>query len=257
MTEFTELYQKLSNIELLKIIAESEKYNPIAVETAKTEIESRQLSEQELNQAKSEITEKENAKKIDIEKRKQCEERIKKSASTLLDTINPIQNGIQTPEKVIRLTTLIFGCLAIYRLYQQLGMFEIIFHEGISDWDLSIVEYFFPTIILPITVILYWKRNKIGWILLSIFLTYSALSAIVLFFANLGREPSGISEIENLSPPVSPLVYIATLLFFGGYLFLNCKNGIRDKFKITKKAMIATIGLTLIVNLIFICSILG
>src|SRR5690606_41783793 len=45
MTEFTELYQKLSNSELLKIISESEKYNPIAVETAKTEIASRQLTE--------------------------------------------------------------------------------------------------------------------------------------------------------------------------------------------------------------------
>src|SRR5690606_40011391 len=213
MTEFTELYQKLSNSELLKIISESEKYNPIAVETAKTEIASRQLTEQELNQAKSKIVEKENAKKRVIEKRKEFEKKIGKNASTLFDTINPIQNGIQTPEKIIRLTILVFGGLAIYRLYQQLGMFQIIFHEGISDWDLSMIEYFFPIIILPIAVILYWKRNKIGWILLSIFLTYSAFNAVVLFFMNLGRQPSGIPALENIFPTVSSGVYIMILLF--------------------------------------------
>ncbi|WP_166965394.1 hypothetical protein [Yeosuana marina] len=257
MTEFTELYQKLSNSELLKIISEAEKYNPIAIETAKTEIESRQLTEQELNQAKSQITEKENTKKREIEKRKQREEKIKKSTSTLFETINPIQNGIQTPEKIIRLTILIFGGLAIYRLYQQFGMFQVIFHEGISDWDFSMVEYFFPIIILPIAVILFWKRKKIGWILLSIFLTYSAFNTVVLFFMNLGRQPSGIPALENLFPTVSSGVYIMTLLFFGGFLFLNCKEEIRNFFKISKQTMIATIVLTFIVNLIFIYSILG
>jgi len=257
MTEFTELYQKLSNSELLKIVVESEKYNPIAVETAKTEIESRKLSEQELNQAKSKIAEEENVKKREVAKRKERDERIKKSTSTLFETINPIQNGIQTPEKIIRLTILIFGCLVIYRLYQQFGMFQVIFHEGISDWDLSMVEYFLPIIILPIAVILYWKRNKIGWVLFSIFLTYSAFNAIVLFFMNLGRKPSGIPALENIFPTVSPTVYIMTLLFYGGFLFLNCKDDIRDVFKVSKKTMFTSIGLTLIVNLIFIYSILG
>jgi len=257
MTEFTELYKKLSDSELLTIIAESTKYNPIAVETAKLEIENRQLTEQELNQAKSKIYEKENAKKIEVEKRKQREEIFKEKTSTLFDTINPIQNGIQTPEKIIRLTILIFGGLAIYRLYQQLGMFQIIFYEGFSDWDLSMVEYFFPIIILPVAIILFWKRNKIGWILLSIFLTYSAFNAIVLFLMNFGRQPSGIPALENIFPTVSPAVYIITLLFFGGFLFLNCKQGVRNIFKVSKQTMIATIGLTIIVNLIFIYSIFG
>ncbi len=256
MTEFTELYKELSNNELLKIISESDKYNPIAVETAKTEIESRQLTEQELNQAKSKITAKENAKKLEIEKRKQREKKIIKSTSTLFDTINPIQKEIQTPEKIIRLTLLIFGGLSIYRLYQQFGMFRYMFTD-MAGWDLSMVEYFFPIIILPVSIILFWKRNKIGWILLSIFLTYSAFNSIVIFLMNFGRQPSGIPALENIFPTVSSAVYIITLLFFGGFLFLNCKQGVRNIFKVSKQTMIATIGLTIIVNLIFIYSIFG
>jgi len=257
MTEFTELYKKLSNSALLRIIAESDKYNPTAVETAKTEIESRQLSVQELNQAKYKITEQEEKKKLEIEKRNQRDEKIKNHASTLFDTINPIQNGIQTPEKIIRLTALIFGGLAIYRLYQQFGMLRFMFTDSGAEWDLSMVEYFFPIIILPIAIILFWKRTKIGWILLSIFLTYSAITALGVFLMNLGRQPSGIPALESIFPTVSPIVYIFSLLFFGGFLFLICQIGVRNIYKITKQTMLSTIGLTTIVNLIFIYSILG
>ena len=257
MTEFTELYKKLSNSELLKIIEEAEKYKSVAVKTAKTEIENRQLTEQELNLAKSQITEKENAKKREIEKRKQREKKIKKSTSALFETINPIQNGIQTSEKIIRLTTLVFSAVAIYRIFNEFGMLKYMFTNESGKWDLSLIEYFFPLILLPIAVFLFWKRNKIGWILLSIFLAYSAFNAIILFLLNLGRQPSNIPAFENIFPTVSPAVYIMTLIFFGGFLFQNCKNGVRDVFKISKQTMIATIGLTLFVILIFTYSILG
>ena len=254
MTVFTELYKKLSNSELLKIISELENYTPIAIQTAKMEIERRQLTEKELYQAKSQIAEKEKAKKIEIEQRKQREEKIKKSASTLFDTINPIQNGIQTPEKIIRLTTLIFGGLAVYQLYQQLGMFQVLFHEAVSDWDLSMVLYFFPLVMLPIAILLFWKREKIGWILLAIFLSYSAFNAVILFFMNFGRQASGIYAFEIVFPTVSPAAYLMSLIFFGGFLFLIGKEDVRYLFKISKQTIINTITLTLILNVIFVYS---
>jgi hypothetical protein len=257
MTEFTELYKKLSNSELLKIIAESEKYNPIAVETAKTEIDSRKLSTEELNQAKTDINEQQEKKKLEIEKRKRQEEKIKKSASTLFDTINPIQNGNQTPEKIIRLTTLIFAGIAVYRIFKEFGMLRYMFTDSGGKWDLSMVEYFFPLILLPLAIFLFWKRKKSGWVLLSIFLTYSAITAIGLFFMNLGREPSGIPALESLFPTVSPITYIMTLIFFGGTLWLICKENIRNIYKISKQTIFATIGLTIAVNVIYIYSIIG
>ena len=255
MTEYTELYKRLSNSELLTIIAESEKYNPIAVETAKTEIDNRQLSEDKLKQAKSKITQKETAKKREIEKRKEREKIIRENTSTIFDTLNPIQNGIQTPEKIIRLSILIFGGLAIYRLYEQFGMFRFMFIDSGAEWDFSMVEYFYPIILLPIAVILFWKRLKLGWILLTIFLTYSALNAIILFVMNLGRQPSGIPVLEEIFPTVSPVVYFMSMLFFGGFLYLICKQGVRNIFKVPKQTMLITISLTIIANSLFVYSV--
>jgi hypothetical protein len=161
MTEFTELYKKLSNSELLKIVAESDKYNPIAVETAKTEIDSRELSTEELNQAKTDINQQQEKKKLEIEHRKHQEEKIKRGASILFDTINPIQNGIQTPAKIIRLTTLIFAGIAVYSIFREFGMLRYMFTNSGGKWDLSMVEYFFPLIMLPLATFLFWKRKKV------------------------------------------------------------------------------------------------
>ncbi|WP_299611241.1 hypothetical protein [uncultured Aquimarina sp.] len=257
MTEFTELYKNLSNSELLKIIAESDKYNPIAVETAKTEIDSRKLSTEELNQAKTEINKQEEKKKLEIEKRKRQEGKIKENASTLFDTINPIQNGIQTPEKIIRLTTLIFSGIAVYRIFKEFGMLRYMFTDSGAKWDLSMVEYFFHLIVLPLAAFLFWKRKKSGWILLSIFLTYSAITVIGLFLMNIGRQPSGIPALESLFPTVSPITYIMTLIFFGGTLWLISKEEIRNIYKISKQTMFLTIGLTIAVNVIYMYSIIG
>lgn len=257
MTEFTERYKNLSNYELLEILTNSQTFQSLAVETAKKEIESRNLSEAEINKAKLEIESKQQEKQKTTEKRKQKEDKIKETAFTFFDTITPIQNGIQTPEKIIKLTTLIFGGISIYRIFKEFGMLRYLLTESIGKWDLSMIEYFFPLIILPLATILFWKRKKIGWILLSIFLTYSAVNAIGLFFINLGRQPSEINVLNSIFSTVSPIAYLITLLFFGGTLWLICKANIRDVFQITKKTMLQIIGFAILINAVFIYSIIG
>jgi hypothetical protein len=255
MTEFTERYKTLSNFELLKILEEKENYKPIAVETAKTEINKRQLSEQELEKIKSKISNLQIKKNKKKEKKKEQEEKLKNYGTTFFETISPIQNGIQTPERIIRLITIVFGGISIYHLYKEFGMLRYIFTDSKGGWDLSMVEYFFPLIILPIATYLFWKRKKIGWILLAIFLTYSAMSSLVMFFMNLGRQPSGFANLDALFPTVSPIAYLATLVFFGGSLWAISKIEIRDIYDLNKTTLFKVIGLTIIVNGIFIITI--
>ncbi len=257
MTQFTERYKNFSNSDFLKIIKESSKYNPIAVETAITEIDSRKLSEQDLNQANSEINEQKEKRKFEIEKRKHQEEKFKKNASTLFDTINPIQNGIQTSEKIIRSTILIFAGISIYRIFKEFRILRFMLTDSGEKWNLSMVEYFAPLILLPLATFLFWQRKKIGWILLSIFLTYSAIMAIGIFFISLIRQTSEIPVLESIFPTVSLITYLMTSIFFGGTLWLICKENIRYIFKISRQIMFLTIGLTTTVNMIFILSIIA
>ena len=252
-----ELYQKIATSEHLTILTEAERYDPVAVETAKTEIESRNLTEAELHRTKAQITANQEVQNLKVEKRKQREENLKKRAATLWESINPIQNGIQTPEKIIRLTILVFGGLAIYNLYEESWFLLFLLQEGPSDWDISIIEFFLPLLLLPVALFLFWKRYTLGWVLLKLFFTYSAFNSMLLFFMNLGRQPSRIPAMEEIFPTVSPVVYVMTLLFFGSFIYLICKSQVRSIFKVSSLIMLLTLGFTLFASLIFAFSVLG
>lgn len=247
MTEFTERYKSLSNFELWEILAEAENYQPLAVETAKKEIESRNLSEEEINRVKLEIESKQLEKQKLIENRKQKEDKIKGVVFTFLDAINPIQNGIQTPEKTIRLIVIALTGIFFYRIFKQFNLLRFILTDSEGGWDMSMLEYFFPLIILPLATIYFWKRKKIGWILLSIFLTYSAISSIGLFFMSLGQQPLGNPALDVIFPIVSPIIYLFGLFVYVGTLWTISKEGIREIYQIDKKAMWRTIGIFAII----------
>lgn len=131
------------------------------------------------------------------------------------------------------------------------------FSDDGGEWDLSMVEYFLPLILLPVAVLLFWNRKRSGWILLAVFMTYSAVTAFGLFLMDLGKSPSGIPALENLFPTVSPIAYILTMLFYTGFLLLICRQGVRNEFNILKSTAIKTILFTGIANLFFMYSMLG
>ena len=56
MNQFTERYKQATNTELLRIIENSDGYQPLAVETAKKELDSRKLTDSELYSAKEELS---------------------------------------------------------------------------------------------------------------------------------------------------------------------------------------------------------
>jgi len=251
MTEFSEKYKSLSNIELLKILEEQKKYQQIAVETAKKELENRKLSKQELEKIKSEILK----EKLEKKKRTEKKEKITNYLTPFFETINPIQSGIKTPEKIINLITIIFGIISIYRPFKEYTILHYIFTDSNSGWDLSMVDFLLPLIILPIATYLFWKRKKTGWILMAIFLTYSAIIGLTIFFMSLNRETSGFGNFEALFPTVSPISYFLTFVFFSGSLWAISKKEIREYYNIKNTTLYKVIGISIIFMGIYLLSI--
>jgi hypothetical protein len=52
---FTEYYKTITNLELLEILENPDDYQPSAIEAAKNEISSRQLSDTEISEAKESL----------------------------------------------------------------------------------------------------------------------------------------------------------------------------------------------------------
>jgi hypothetical protein len=180
MNQFTERYKSHSNAELLKIIENSSDYQPEAVETAKNEIEQRQLTDKELKEAETELEIQRQEKNKKTERKQEIENKVKEFGASIVDTVNPIQQSTPTTERLIRLITIVFGLISVYQFYKEFGMLKFMLGNNGGEWDFSMALYFVPFFLVPIATVLFWFRKKIGWILLGIYLTYSAVNSIGL-----------------------------------------------------------------------------
>lgn len=122
-------------------------------------------------------------------------------------------------------------------------MFRFMFNN-INEWDYNIIVYIINVFILPFAVYLFWKNKKVGWLLMALFLTYSAVIAVNYFFEALLWVPSDIPLFDNFFQFGSPETYFFSIACYCGTLFLICKNNIRDIYKIKESTMFTTIGIT-------------
>lgn len=170
MTDFTEKFTTYSNTDLLKIIDSPDYYQPLAVETAKTIFASRQLNNKDIEIAKAELDALKQEKEATEKKKINLENKAKSIASFVLSTVNPIQTETSNSDKIIKTITIAFGGLFLFQLYKEFGMISFMFTDSGAKWDFSMVLYFLPLLIVPTATILFFKRKKIGWTLLAIFL---------------------------------------------------------------------------------------
>lgn len=245
--DFNEKFKTYSNAQLLRIIDNPDGYQPKAVETAKTIFSDRQLSEDDIKTAKDELkterveTQKEEQEKIENQ------DKLRTFGKTILDNVNPIQKDSPTAEKTIKIISLLFGGLFLFQLYQELGMISFMFTDSSADWDFSMVLYFFSLVVIPTATILFYKRTKFGWLLLTIFLTYSAVSAFEMFILTLKMGPSDVTVFDNIFPQTSPIIYILTFIFFAGTIWAICSENVRRIYSVSKLTMSLTIIATALI----------
>jgi uncharacterized integral membrane protein len=161
--------------------------------------------------------------------------------------LNPVQTGIQTPEKIIRFIIVIFGLLYLYFLATHLGSIPVY----IDDFRFSPVAAFFelmPFWFLPVTIYLFWKRTSSGWSLLTFYLCYSIIELLLLLWSDINYKPT---ELEIFNREIhSPIFFITQFAFAGGVLYAICKPSVRECFKITEDRMIKVLVTSVIITII-------
>jgi hypothetical protein len=241
MTDFTEKFTTYSNSELLKIIESPDDYQPSAVETAKIIFETRNLSDKEIEMAEIKLEELKLEKEAKENKRLNLEKKTKIMASSFLSMVNPIQIEEPTTDKIIRNISIVLGGLFLFGLYKDFGMISLIFNKSTGKLDIFLVFCFLPFFIIPFASILFFKRLKIGWTLLSIFLSYSVVSSFKLLIIILNRTFSNIPAFDNFLPKSSLIGNIISFLFYIGILLIISKEEIREVYSIDKRHMFISI----------------
>jgi hypothetical protein len=234
--QFSNYYKTIGNAELLNILNHPGDYQPAALEAAKQEFSDRQLSEIDIKEARQLLIDKQLRKQRQKEKIKSIEIRIKAGGDTLIDTLNPIQRGIPTVEKRIRWIVIVMGILFLFNF---IGDFKthLFYAKGISRFPIESTIYLGILLLLPIAIFTFWKKFKIGWILLMIFSVFSIVGVLIqTLMWNSTRSPL---DTFFSQPSISTL--IIQLAFFGGLAYVLCKQNIRNEFSVSENIMIATI----------------
>jgi hypothetical protein len=244
MNEFIERYKTLSDLELLKIIDLADDYQPSAVIAAKTEFENRNLKKEEIEFILQQLNKEKAITKEKVELRKKQANDIKKRIADIFDYFNPIQKEIPKPDKIIKFLFLGYLVFFFYKFYKEFRFLIWMFTDSRADWDLSTFFYFFPLIILPIAIILFWKRKRIGWVLLSIFNSYSVIGALCIFITEVGRERTpGLEVLDNLFQTPPPIYYLIGSIIWGAILYTLLKKEIRKKYNIDQTRLFISIGI--------------
>lgn len=248
---FNEYYKTISNAELLAILQDPDQYQPLAVEAARKELSARLLSETDISKAKNEISEKVLQKEQQKEKIKAIETKIKTTSNTIFDTINPIQPRTPTAERTIRMITIVFAVIFLYSIIMNLKTYY--YTLGYIDMlPFHVVLHFLPLVFLGAGIYNFWKRKRVGWILLIAFFIYSAIIWLWTLGQTLLWEPTGIPAFEDLRPPFMSIIFI--VLFYAGATYAVCRKDVRKVFEINENKMIAVLIFSVVASSLLLFS---
>ena len=240
--EFSEYYKTVSNAELLGILENFDNYQPTAVEAAKIEYANRNLSEIEIEEARHVLNEEKKKNDEKKQKLRVIENTAKSIVVDISETIRPTQSSSFSTSKIINIITLIFGAILVFRL-----IFDV---RSILDYfekfSLDIIWYVEPLLVLSLAVFFFWQRVTIGWILLMFFVIYTLLGQVWLLF-ELSRSYFS-NKFIFFYPKISWPNLIFQFVLLGGTMNALCKLTMRDVFKISKKKMVNTIVISIVLT---------
>src|SRR6185436_13435658 len=189
MTEdnFTSIYKSLPDEDLLYILDRQADYQEVAVEADKIEITNRQLTEGQLRKAKARLTEKKTAEALEDYQVENLRTKLRNFLSSVLETFLP--TGNEKPSRQRQINVVIFFLVAIflYHFYRYYSFIRFLVTDDDVKWESNILFYSIPFLIVPLSAILLWHRKKSGWILATVFFSYTATSAISFMLFQLIR----------------------------------------------------------------------
>lgn len=238
-------YTRLSNTELLDILENPGSFQAEAIKAAKAELFNRQLSEEEISNAKDNLQENQSLTEMRDQKEKDFKEGIDKKGNSLIASFNPNQKGISKNEKSIRIILIALGVLFLYESLKDFTMIQIVIKE-IASMPFEAIVVILPIVILPLALFLFWKRSAAGWRLLTVWLTFFIVRNMNMLLSSF--TPGSLSY---LFPAPSFHGILIQLIILCGTMYTICQNDFREEFKIDKNDMLSTLALTALLSIFF------
>lgn len=187
MNPFPQRYQAYSAAALLDILDHPDDYLPEALDAARAELASRNLSEADLATAKQEwmAIQAENRASHSL----RVSVRIRSMLDAVWDALNPIQAAMPTAERFMRGITILFALLTLAYWCTQIDLAIFVLANFVVELEGYVVELCLTLMLLPLATILFALRQTLGWYLVAGYLTYAGVLAaglIIVAWDSLG-----------------------------------------------------------------------
>lgn len=169
---FRESFQAYSNVELLNIIGEADKYQPEAVEAARHILGGREVHDSDYEQVDSlKAAQKEPAEPGD------------ESLSDFLESV--IEQA--TDPKVTKVVNIVYIVLTLQYVWMLLSLIKPLDEfqqcEKCIVWSVQFLSMMFPMVYIPVAVLLLLRRKRLGWFLLvGFFMVTTVIQVMNIFF---------------------------------------------------------------------------
>lgn len=239
--DFIEQYQTISDADLLGILDNKKDYQRLAIEAANEELARRNLSQQQLQDARLIISTR--ARKT--RRQEQVEAvtgPLSRTSQEILETLQPSFEKPRSSRTQIILIGLFFGLVAIYQVGSNLRWLELytrIFFRNPVDAFITLL----PALLLPVAVVLFVARKKIGWILLVCYLTYSSVWALKGLTISARRHADN-DTLATLFPEPSLWMQVLLTGFYFASIFVLAKADMRQEYQLTKKSAFKVFAFT-------------
>jgi hypothetical protein len=235
---------------LLDVLDNPGRYQPSARSLAKAEFEARQLSSDDVNEARQLLKLKNEKKEKQQEQVDTVRSKLTGAGNEMYETFSPIRSSIPMHEKLIRLVAIAFSLFYLYKLISGFPYILAIL-KGESYGSFDYTGYLFPLLVEGAAIVFFWLRKRIGWILLVAFCSYSMIAVALGLFNSIYRQLQGGGYFDFFPTP-SPVAYIVAGLFFIGTIFVLKKDDVRDVFRIQKNDLTGSVVSGVLMGLLFV-----
>lgn len=241
MNDFIDRYKSLSSVQLYRIVHfDSHKYQDLAVEAAKIELDSRNLTNDELLEVKTKLIEQLDLEEKEFKKQKDKKEKYTTILNSFFNSIDPFSSTDKTTDKIINLIVLLLSVFSVYTMINQLRSFYYVLNEFSGDYVFYLLLNSFEIFLLPFFLYPFWKRHEKYWMYLSSYVVYLITGIIV-------SVPLGIYYLNSLFSDESgmfwellitelPIFYNLTiLLLMGIVLVLMFREDVKKIYNVSTK----------------------
>lgn len=232
MNSFTELYKTLSNKDLLKVLHAPTDYQAEAVEAAKAEIDSRSLTEEQVAHVMDELFAERAQRVLEDQRALAMDQKFNSLVTRVVRFIHPNLPTDSPEDRVIKRMSLLFSGLALYHGYHDVQFLGLLLTPDLSGLDFSFLYALASCLFLPIATVLFWLRRKLGWIMMTTFITYSLSSFLAYIIMSYAQDDSQLSFFDGRYFQRHSIWYFLTPFLFGGALWIVNMRSLGERFGI-------------------------